>query len=324
MNFWGRIYDLRSKGLIPREWKRAHLRRHLERPQGPFQQTTITTVPSNFSLRKDGRAVGDSVRKGHSPRAWRVGVGVFQLIVDPDDDKETHNAELARARHLAESSPRRKPSSVKIGSLDPVRRSSTPEKVPHDKSGWDCTEERMVVALDRLKKVEPALGRYDYLQHSLRVCNVAISPEYQKTFKGYYQMKQRPRTWYDLLFSILEREKRNGAISFRTVLKEVFDETKRLEASFCSKLIATIDANLPVWDRHVLNNLGLKGPPTNRDSAYRLRHCVEVYSRINTRSSNVILQDGFREWRRRFDDAFPRFRHFTDIKKLDLFLWQSR
>ena len=29
VDFWGRIYDPRSKGLIPREWKRAHLRPHL-------------------------------------------------------------------------------------------------------------------------------------------------------------------------------------------------------------------------------------------------------------------------------------------------------
>jgi hypothetical protein len=34
----------------------------------------------------------------------------------------------------------------------------------------------------------------------------------------------------------------------------------KLEASFASKLLATIDPNLPVWDKHVLRNTGLKAP----------------------------------------------------------------
>ena len=44
MSFWEHIYELRGKGLIPREWNRADLRSHLE---GSFAPNTITTVPSN-------------------------------------------------------------------------------------------------------------------------------------------------------------------------------------------------------------------------------------------------------------------------------------
>ena len=46
MVFWEHVYELRRKGLIPREWKCAHLERYLEKPQGPFQRTTIMTVDS--------------------------------------------------------------------------------------------------------------------------------------------------------------------------------------------------------------------------------------------------------------------------------------
>ena len=60
MDFWGHIYDLRSKGLIRREWRRTDLRRYLEEPQGPFQRNTITTIPSNLSLTKHGSAMGAS------------------------------------------------------------------------------------------------------------------------------------------------------------------------------------------------------------------------------------------------------------------------
>ena len=36
MAFWEHVYVLRRKDLIPREWKRVHLRPHLEKPQGPL------------------------------------------------------------------------------------------------------------------------------------------------------------------------------------------------------------------------------------------------------------------------------------------------
>ena len=188
----------------------------------------------------------------------------------------------------------------------------------------EFSDDEMRLVLDRLITVEKALCTYDYLQRSLSACDVVASREYRTAFNGFYRMRQRPPRWYEVFFSILQREKRNGAVSFGLVLKEIFDETGRIEASFCSKLVATINPNLPVWDRHVLGNLGLKRPPSSQDSTYRLRRCIEVYTRINTWSSNVILREDFGKWRSLFDDSCPQFRYFTDIKKLDLFLWQSR
>ena len=120
MDFWGYVYDLRRKDLIPREWSRHHLRSHLEKPQGPFSRGTITTVPSNLSLKIDGSDPGNAVKNGQSPRAWRVRKGVFRLVVDPDDDKGIQDAEFARACQLAKQGLRQTPSH---GSPIPTRRS---------------------------------------------------------------------------------------------------------------------------------------------------------------------------------------------------------
>ena len=87
MDFWGHVYDLRRKGWIPREWSRDHLRRHLQKPPGPFSPNTITTEPSNQSVKIDGSDPGNSVKNGGLPKAWRVRKGVFRLVVDPDDDE---------------------------------------------------------------------------------------------------------------------------------------------------------------------------------------------------------------------------------------------
>ena len=85
-----------------------------------------------------------------------------------------------------------------------------------------------------------------------------------------------------------------------------------------------VPSTLPQEVRLVVDNLGLKEPSRNRNTESRLRRCVELYLSIQTWSSRVIRQDSFGEWRQRFDGLLPRFKHFTDIKKLDLFLWQSR
>lgn len=325
MNFWEQVYDLRSNCLIPRKWNRSHLRRHLEKPHGQFEPTTITTVPSNQSLTRDGRTLGDYVRRGQPPRAWRAGRDVFELIVDPEDDEKTQAAEHAIARRLAASvQPRRTLSQASYTNVRSRGSEAHGGRSPGAEWYRKLSEQRMETVLKRLKEVEPALEAYAYLQRSLSTCNVFANREFRTAFNGYYRMRQKPAAWYDGFFSILEREKHNQAVSFGSVLEEIYCETKRVEASFSSKLVATINANLPVWDRHVLDNLGLTAPPSGRDSAWRLRRCVESYSRIRDWTTTAIQQDAFEEWSQRFDAAFPQFRGFTAIKKLDLLLWQSR
>ena len=184
----------------------------------------------------------------------------------------------------------------------------------------------MISVLDRLKKVKADINKYDYLRNSLLTCKVNTDQKYQTIFRDFYTMNRARKSpeWYKMFFSILERKKRDRAISFRSVLEKVFKKTGRFEASFCSKLIATINPNLPVWDQHVLDNYGLKSPPPCKDSAQRLDLFLDVYSEIKTRSKDAIQKECFEKWRRLFDDSFPQFEHFTKIKKLDLFLWQYR
>ena len=153
--------------------------------------------------------------------------------------------------------------------------------------------------------------------------DVTSDRDFRSDFKSFYRVR-RGEEWCESFFSILECEKNNPVPSFREVLAEIHDRTGRIEASFSSKLVATIDADRPVWDRHVLANLGLKPPYSSMDTRRRLDRCSELYSKILKWMSTAIQQDSFAEWRRRFDGAFPQFKHVTDIKKLDLFLWQFR
>ena len=100
--FWDCVYELREKDLIPRTWKRENLRKYMERPKGMFAHNAITTIPSNQSMTKDADKVGNYVNNGQEPKAWRVGRGEFQLIIDPDDNVATQQAEIAYAKEVLE------------------------------------------------------------------------------------------------------------------------------------------------------------------------------------------------------------------------------
>ena len=99
MNFWDEIYMLREQGMVPKVWTRACLRPHL---QGKYMPNSISTIPSNGSMTRDGKELGDYVKRGQDAKAWRVGTGEFQLVIDPDDDKETQDAEHKRALAYAQ------------------------------------------------------------------------------------------------------------------------------------------------------------------------------------------------------------------------------
>lgn len=99
MSFWDEVYSLRKQGAIPRVWTRDSLRPHL---LGPYTPNSISAIPSNESMARDGKQVGNYVKNGREPKAWRTGPGEFQLVIDPDDDAATQDAERRRARAYAQ------------------------------------------------------------------------------------------------------------------------------------------------------------------------------------------------------------------------------
>ncbi len=97
MTFWEEVYELRKRRLIPRVWKRADLRPHLQKPNGQYAKSAVDTIPANasISLRRD--EMGNYVRNRKSdPKAWRIGSpqsGEYKLVVDPEDDLDTQEKE---------------------------------------------------------------------------------------------------------------------------------------------------------------------------------------------------------------------------------------
>ncbi len=180
--------------------------------------------------------------------------------------------------------------------------------------------------LERLEVEKLRLSDYNYLQGSLLATNVVEDKNYQRIYKRYYAMDKLGwnSEWDESYFSLLERMKYYDHVLFPVILSDLRDTTGRIETSFGSKLIATINPEMPVYDKWVRENLGLK-PPYPAMAVKRRRHrFIEIYSELQLKSSEITGDDKFRKLSAGFDQRFPVYKHFTDIKKLDLFLWQAR
>ena len=137
-------------------------------------------------------------------------------------------------------------------------------------------------------------------------------------------MQRRRQDWYEFFFSVLESEKNNKAITFREVFERVYTERAEVEPSFCSKLVATIRADMPGDDKYIRDNLFLSIPKPNERPEKRVEKFLLVYTDLQAKQNQLMGSDDFPRLRRAFDEKFAAYAHFTDTKKLDLLLWQYR
>ena len=188
-----------------------------------------------------------------------------------------------------------------------------------------------MILLDRkeIKKILPRVqkGLYQYLciQNYFRERIVDKDREFQRRFNAFYRVR-RGRMWQKGFYAILQ-EKKNRKYDFRKILLDLQRKTKRVEASFASKLIATLDPKNAVIDSIVLRNLRIMG---NRDlklpypkSVDRIERIIIVYEKLNKLYREYLRTPAGRYLVGEFKKMYPNTK-ISDEKKLDLVLWQKR
>lgn len=178
------------------------------------------------------------------------------------------------------------------------------------------TDEQIDAALT---KVPPGLAKYQWIQHRVWSCDVRHDTTFQRKFKGFYRVR-RGDAWCGHYFALLEEAKARS-VPFERALHTLHETSGRLEASFASKLVATIDPSLPVVDRFVLENMGLRLP--YQYAKDREARTVRLYEALRGRYDELARSATGRRIVERYDHAFPEAGVST-LKKIDLVLWQHR
>ena len=176
-------------------------------------------------------------------------------------------------------------------------------------------------AIDKaLQRAAKGLDKYSWLQTALPRTDVAHDREFQTAFNGFYRVR-RDSEWQSAFYGLLERNKAERQ-SFAEVLRELHAATGRVEASFASKLVATIDPHMPVIDAIVLKHLGLSLPRPGPIET-RLEGVVELHDRIRALFCEYLETKAGRQLVTRFVETYPD-REISRVKMLDLVLWRSQ
>lgn len=187
----------------------------------------------------------------------------------------------------------------------------------HPVVGLLLTKQQTV--LDNLERRRKDLERYRFLMAAVGTRDVSSCGEFQRVFNGLY-MVRRNSVWRASFYGLLEAYKSTPA-TYDQVLGDIHRATGRVEASFASKLLATLDPAQPIYDSIVRQQLGL---PLRRESlGARIVLLCEDFASIQQTYQATMEGAGFAQLRTGFDERFPEYAGFSDTKKLDFMIWQS-
>jgi len=171
-----------------------------------------------------------------------------------------------------------------------------------------------------LQLVGEGLRQYTWLQSRVAErSDFDQDPEFRRRFNRFYRVR-RGREWQDAFYELMGRASKEE-LYFRGVLQALHSATNRYEASFASKLVATLDPSKPVVDAFVLKNVGLRLPTyaaTDRAGGICKIYgeLVSVFSAFLGGKQGQYLISAFRR-------THPNA-SITEVNMLDLVLWQTR
>ncbi len=146
------------------------------------------------------------------------------------------------------------------------------------------------------------------------------SSKFTKKFNAFYRVR-RNEEWQKTYYNYFEKNRYNKNITFEEILRYLYKNTGNIEASFASKMLSTINPNMPIWDQYVLKNLNIKVDNIDKDE--RVEKTILAYQEIiddvNERLKDKEIKKSIDEFR----NFFPEL-EFSDTKILDFMMWNNR
>ncbi len=164
-----------------------------------------------------------------------------------------------------------------------------------------------------------SLHRYVKIMERLQnKSSIANDKDFQKLFNSFYVVR-RNDTWRKYYYELFQncREQHDNCVTFEYILQNLHTHTGQVEASFASKMLASINPEMPLWDRRVLHYF--KKYDLEGSNAQERMHCAIKTHDIIIEKYHDQEQQNFIKI---FDNYFPSYPHkISNVKKIDCIIW---
>lgn len=164
------------------------------------------------------------------------------------------------------------------------------------------------------------LDKYKEIREEYKKVDVSTDKKFQKKFNSLYKVRRDP-TWRKHFYNYFEKIKNDSNIDFKTILIELSGEEGDIEASFSSKLLATINQDMPIWDKYVIRNLDCK--ITGKTRKEKIESTIKTYDDLIKKEHELLKNKEVKDTINKIKSIFKEY-NLTDIKILDYILWNDR
>lgn len=177
------------------------------------------------------------------------------------------------------------------------------------------------------RTIERMLGfqKYQTIMESVQTVDVSTDDSFQTLFNDYYEVR-RNAEWRNGYYHYFQEIKSSHDITFDAIIDYLYNTLKTnqgrqhpVEASFSSKMLATINPDMPILDSQVLTNMGLS--IIGKTPEEKLLCAKNVYAEICKRYRTYVGTQDCCNVISLFDNYFPNCLTMSDVRKVDWFLW---
>ncbi len=174
-------------------------------------------------------------------------------------------------------------------------------------------------ALDNLEKRVQDIKHYVNIMDKIKKVNVSYDLDFQREYNYFYKVR-RNAEWRQQYFNLFEKCKKRRNVSFGLILEEMYSDTGRVEASFASKMLASLNDDMPIWDSQVLSRIGVS--PSRKQGQRKIDETKVLFDSIVDWYENLKAdKDRYEEYVTAFDNRFPDYITISATKKIDFILW---
>jgi len=173
--------------------------------------------------------------------------------------------------------------------------------------------------IERIRKALAVLDLkhsvYCYLLDELHKTDVSVNSRYQHEYSNFYGMLRFPTAAFrKVYFDYMESAKDIKLTQINGIIKHIYEKTGRMELSFASKMLHTINPEMPIWDSRIQYHLGLKARPLT------LAKVTDYYNNLDKMYYEYFGTPNAEEIITVFDRQFPNT-NYSLVKKVDTCIW---